>query len=289
LHYVAGLRMPSLISELLALAAEVDACTAVGDTPLRVAASSRDLEAVEVLCNARANPNSANRSGCAPIHAAVALGDKKLTELLVGFGADVHLADDRRWCPVHYGAMGGSGEVIECLISNRADPYTRSYHGRTAQDLGRAGATDALVRAACRNPPPREMLEPGPREVQRPMMAKRECQTVVLTKTSVLSNASPPSRSVLSTAGSAQSQKGYPSKTSLDQGMMSQTNESWAQPLSNASWEDSDGGFLPPIAMASKVRAGGTPRGSIREDGNMKLRLFGTGCKVSAPLSGRKR
>jgi ankyrin repeat protein len=174
LHVLVGLRgMASVVSLLLEFAAEVDAQTHVGDTPLRIAVISRDIEAVEILCKARADPNCSNRSGCAAIHAAVAAGDMQLTEMLVGFGADVHLADSRRWCPVHYGASGGSGAVIEQLINSRADPYARSYHGRTPKDLGRADAADALGKAALRNPPPQGMLEPGPPEVPRPVLAKR--------------------------------------------------------------------------------------------------------------------
>eukprot|EP00929_Paragymnodinium_shiwhaense_P066187 TRINITY_DN3316_c0_g1_i1.p1 TRINITY_DN3316_c0_g1~~TRINITY_DN3316_c0_g1_i1.p1 ORF type:complete len:1645 (-),score=353.56 TRINITY_DN3316_c0_g1_i1:5-4939(-) len=136
LHFAAAYRMTQVASSLLLMKAEVDVRSNIGDTPLRLATQVGDLEMVQMLCEAAADPNCANRAGCAAIHAAVNTGNSELVELLVSFKGDVQLADQRRWRPLHYAAACNDGAITKCLLDNGADPQARSYHGCTPYQLG---------------------------------------------------------------------------------------------------------------------------------------------------------
>jgi len=145
LHIAAGTRWIPVVQFLIGLHAEVDTQSTIGDSALRMAVQQNDIQSAELLCQAGADPNLANRSGCAAIHAAVSQGNVKLAQLLVEYGADVNLADSRRWRPIHYGATGGSADVVSWLMESGADPHARSYHGIQPCDLSRAGASEVLA------------------------------------------------------------------------------------------------------------------------------------------------
>jgi len=299
LHLAAGVRMAPLVGMLISLEAQVDARSAVGDTPLRLAVQSHDLESVELLCRAKADPNAANRSGCAAVHAAVSSGNTRMTELLVQLGADVHLADARRWRPIHYGASGGSGEVVEYLLNCRANLWAKSYYGRTPHDLGRNGATEALVNASMKNPPPPEYAKTGPLEVPRlattvipkkPAMkrpASARSQPKVYASSGGQSGGGTGSVSAHETSIQSTSNRSAPLQvdvgTSVDGGSLPaqesiQTSGTQISDTPMDSLTKTSEGLLPPIVSASKLRAGGTPRGA-KKDGILDIRLIGTGVR----------
>merc|ERR1712224_527568 len=127
---------------------------------------------VQLLCEARADPNLPNRAGCAAIHAAVNSGKKELVELLVHFNGDVQLADTRRWRPLHYAAAAKDASVVQCLLDNGADPDARSYHGCTPRELGHDAEAAEASQQSSKQGSGKASRRPSQRKTTLPLSAR---------------------------------------------------------------------------------------------------------------------
>lgn len=117
-----GLRRPGL-------AAEVDQ-GAPPDISISAMKEWDACEAVELLLEARADPNASNLAGCTALHAACTAGNLVIAQMLVASGADPTLTDKRRWAPIHFCASDGQ-DVVRWLLSLRVDAAARTFHGAT--------------------------------------------------------------------------------------------------------------------------------------------------------------
>jgi ankyrin repeat protein len=108
-----------------------------GDTALGFAAMAGRADMVQMLLEAGADPNIANRKGHTPLLRAAAHADSTAAELLLDAGGDPNTASDRGFTPLMQAAHYGNDKVGMLLLDRGADPTVE--RGKTRWDR-----TDAL-------------------------------------------------------------------------------------------------------------------------------------------------
>jgi ankyrin repeat protein len=83
-----------------------------GNTPLHVAAVRGDLEELEALLAAGANPGARGELGNTPLHEAVGQGHRAIAERLLKAGADRHVANDNGLTPLQLAEMFGRADIV---------------------------------------------------------------------------------------------------------------------------------------------------------------------------------
>jgi ankyrin repeat protein len=95
----------------------------LGRTPLQLAVIKGDLRLVNVLLNAGAEVNVADRlKGYCAIHYAALYKHAKITAFLLARRADLRVKDNEGNFPLHIAAANGCHEVVRILLEHRADP-----------------------------------------------------------------------------------------------------------------------------------------------------------------------
>ena len=106
-----------------------------GFTPLHVAASSGQLEAVELLLESGADVNARGLRGETPLLLAAGAGQAQIVEALLKAGADSNIATKEGRTPLHRASMEGSLDSVKARLKAGADPKAQDGQGRTALDL----------------------------------------------------------------------------------------------------------------------------------------------------------
>ena len=117
-----------------------------------------EMELVEKLLNAGANPNATNSFGYAPLHVAVSAGQTAIVEALLNAGANPDVVPSEsseagatlKHCagmtPLHFAAHGGHAEIIDALLAAGADPNAADGAGTAPLYWSdKAGHVDATV------------------------------------------------------------------------------------------------------------------------------------------------
>ncbi|KAI9185742.1 hypothetical protein LWI28_010266 [Acer negundo] len=128
LHHSAGIGNIELLMYLLLKGVEVDSQSDSG-TPLIWAAGHGQPEAVKVLLEHNANPDSETEDNITPLLSAVAAGSLTCLDLLVQAGAKVNIIAGGA-TPLHIAADIGSIEIIKCLLKAGADPNITDEDGQ---------------------------------------------------------------------------------------------------------------------------------------------------------------
>jgi ankyrin repeat protein len=105
-----------------------------GTTALHWAAHWNDVEAVQLLLKAGANPSTTNRFGASPLSAAATAGNAQLVRLLLDAGADAKaLSTLDGETVLMSAARSGSVDAVRLLLDRGADVNAReTYKGQTA-------------------------------------------------------------------------------------------------------------------------------------------------------------
>jgi ankyrin repeat protein len=112
--------------------------TVSGRTALELAASKGDLEAVELLLDAGADPNLHASNGRTPLHRAALRGDYDICKCLLEAGANVNAVDTDRYTPLHsIGDHGGSSRDLTSLLLQ----YGADIHAKDAWNEQPLGCT----------------------------------------------------------------------------------------------------------------------------------------------------
>ncbi|BBH06711.1 ankyrin repeat family protein [Prunus dulcis] len=127
LHHSAGLGDIELLRYLISKGADVNSQSEAG-TPLIWAAGHGQQDAVKVLLEHHANPNSENDDSITPLLSSVAAGSLPCLELLIQAGAKVNISAGGA-TPLHIAADIGSPEILQLLLKAGADPNITDEDG----------------------------------------------------------------------------------------------------------------------------------------------------------------
>ena len=111
------------------------------------AAMKRNVEAVRLLLQRKANVNAPQVDGTTALHWAVRFDDAAMADALIGAGANVSAANRDGVRPLQLAAMNGSAGMLDKLMKAGADPNAPlTPLGDTALMMAaRTGKTDALA------------------------------------------------------------------------------------------------------------------------------------------------
>lgn len=143
---------PDLVKRLIEGGADPDlAEDRYGRTPLNLAASLGNRDAVEPLLEAKANPHIQDHMGHTALHAAARLDKAEIVDRLLKGGADPHIHGVNRGdTALIEAASHGSTESVERLLKAGADPDARDNDGASALHhavkLDAAPAVDRLLK-----------------------------------------------------------------------------------------------------------------------------------------------
>jgi hypothetical protein len=115
--------MKLLLSKGVDVESESDA-----GTPLVWAAGHAQQDAVQILLEHNAKPNTETDDGITPLLSAVAAGSLPCLEVLIQAGADPNIRAGGA-TPLHIAADSGNTEVIKCLLKAGGDPNASDNDG----------------------------------------------------------------------------------------------------------------------------------------------------------------
>lgn len=113
---------------------------AKNNTPLHIASSNGDEEAVRTLLESGANINACNAYNETALHCAATFGHLAVAHVLISTGAKVDAMDLQEMTPLHAAASMSRVDVALALLNAGASLKAKSVHGYTpfamAQDWG---------------------------------------------------------------------------------------------------------------------------------------------------------
>jgi uncharacterized protein len=122
------------LRSLLTQKTDINAIQPDGTTALHWAAHWNDLESVNLLLRAGANPKIANRYGATPLSQAASAGNAQMIEALLKAGADPKtLTTPDGETVLMTAARAGNADAVKILVDRGADVNAReNYKGQTA-------------------------------------------------------------------------------------------------------------------------------------------------------------
>ena len=110
-----------------------------GRTPLHYAALENDVQKINAMLDAGADPNAADLEGFTSLHFAAQQWSVEAAQILLDRGADVDPVNKHGNTPLWTAVFNskGRGELIELLRHRGANPLRANKAGRTPVDLAR--------------------------------------------------------------------------------------------------------------------------------------------------------
>ena len=131
-HAVAGGCNKETLQAIINHGSNVNATAEDCLTPLMFACHEGNVEALNVLLNAGADPNMADSNGGTLIHLSVVRGCSKETlQTIIDHGADVNATDNNNLTTLMLACQKGNDEIINLLFNARADPNIHDTAGET--------------------------------------------------------------------------------------------------------------------------------------------------------------
>ena len=143
----------------VARGSKLDAPDAYGMyTPLKCVVEGRNMEGVQILLDAGANPNVKDRDGMTPLMVACNAGQKEIAEALLAKGAEVNAKDNYDRTALHSAINAARHEMVVLLVNAGADVNATDKQGQmplamaklrsqtdTAQFLTEHGAKEPVL------------------------------------------------------------------------------------------------------------------------------------------------
>ncbi|CAN6327084.1 unnamed protein product [Urochloa humidicola] len=120
LHHAAGIGNTDLMNLLISKGVDIESESDAG-TPLVWAAGHGQLDAVKLLLQHNAKPNTENADGITALLSATAAGSLPCVEVLIEAGANPNIKAGGA-TPFHIAADSGNIELIKCLLKAGGDP-----------------------------------------------------------------------------------------------------------------------------------------------------------------------
>jgi uncharacterized protein len=140
-------RNRTLIRDLLATGADVNAAQVDGMTALHWAVYNDDAETAGLLVRSRANVNATNRYGVPPLSLACTNGNATLVRLLLDAGANANASVPGGETVLMTAARVGNLEAVKALLARGANPNAQERRDQTALMWAAAEGHATVVRA----------------------------------------------------------------------------------------------------------------------------------------------
>ncbi|KAK7074366.1 hypothetical protein SK128_009451 [Halocaridina rubra] len=127
LHFASYTGNVKIIKLLVHAGANITAIDKEGNTPLHVAISAKQIDAVQELLNFRKNEKeylnklltTTNNIKKAPLHIAARTGSVKVLKMLIGNGADATAIDEDGYTPLHVAVENNNDDVVDELLKHQ--------------------------------------------------------------------------------------------------------------------------------------------------------------------------
>ena len=117
-----------------------------GWNSLHCALRGGDCDVIELILNHMTDIASRTAMGCTPLMIAAANGKLPAVKCLVGKGASPSLEDNNGWNSLHWASWGGNTGIIDTLLSYGVDIESKSKFGETSLMIARGfGRTEAVT------------------------------------------------------------------------------------------------------------------------------------------------
>lgn len=124
------------IELLLMSGADVNARTALGNTPIYYSVNKGNVKTVKLLLNHKADPNIRNNCDNSPLIEAICSENINLVQLLLDHGADVNSVNKNDGAtPLHTAAYWNNAKLFKCLLRNGAQLNVPDRKGLTPLKL----------------------------------------------------------------------------------------------------------------------------------------------------------
>lgn len=127
----------TLIQQLLAKGASLDARAKNGNTAVHFVAGCGDLESVAALVKAMPGPVRSDPGEWTPLHEAAGGSDHSVVRTLVDAGYNVNASGPDGMTPLMVAATHGSRAVVSTLMAAGASPLATNKFGHTALDFAK--------------------------------------------------------------------------------------------------------------------------------------------------------
>ncbi|XP_069190138.1 uveal autoantigen with coiled-coil domains and ankyrin repeats-like isoform X1 [Procambarus clarkii] len=158
-HLAARTGATDLLTLLLDCDSDYDAPNSLGRTPLHIACSENQEEAVEALLRHGASVNVSDKEGVTPLMVAAKLGSVSLVESLIDHGADLSRVDASKWSAADYARFTNHNQLYNHLKTLMKDDGSSSViaqgllnvsdDGSAQDDDGAVGLTSANKHSHC--------------------------------------------------------------------------------------------------------------------------------------------
>lgn len=142
----------AMVEMLIRRAADIEAKSRDGRTPLHLAVVIKSVPVVKLLIDNCADKEALDVNGRTPLHLAVVSGDEAVTRLLREEGADREARDGDERTPLHLAVVSGYEGIVRLLIECGADTGAMDRASRNtplhlAVDIENVDMARMLIRA----------------------------------------------------------------------------------------------------------------------------------------------
>lgn len=135
LSLVVWSQLPDAVRLLIEKGANPNTTVLSGNSPLNFASWKGNVEIVKMLVNANANINHKGEGGLTPLISAIFNGNIEIAEFLINQGADLNIQDDvEKRSALHVAVWKERHSIIRQLINAGIDITLQDEHGETAWD-----------------------------------------------------------------------------------------------------------------------------------------------------------
>ncbi|MCB1188628.1 ankyrin repeat domain-containing protein [bacterium] len=121
LHYATKMNNPELVKRLVELGVPADSTDVNDQTPLDVAATYGETEAMAVLLANGADPLRMDRGGSVPVLLAAGYGHTDAVRQLLKHGADINFQHERGWTPLLLSIYYDQLDTAQFVLDNGGD------------------------------------------------------------------------------------------------------------------------------------------------------------------------